>query len=68
MTITTVGIDLAKNVFAVHCIDQNGKLFWLNPRCRVQHFLNSSQVYLPVSWNGSLLRLLLGKIIQAVWP
>ncbi|MDH0475322.1 hypothetical protein N7362_11065 [Aeromonas caviae] len=25
MTITTVGIDLAKNVFAVHCIDQNGK-------------------------------------------
>ena len=37
MTITTVGIDLAKNVFAVH------------PRCRVQHFLNSSQVYLPVS-------------------
>ncbi|ELH5629311.1 hypothetical protein Q9V93_004107 [Salmonella enterica] len=25
MTITTVGIDLAKNVFAVHCVDQNGK-------------------------------------------
>lgn len=49
MTITTVGIDLAKNVFAVHCIDQMVKLFWLNPRCRVQHFLNSSQVYLPVS-------------------
>ena len=24
MTITTVGIDLAKNVFAVHCVDQEG--------------------------------------------
>ena len=25
MTITTVGIDLAKNVFAVHSVDQNGR-------------------------------------------
>lgn len=25
MTITTVSIDLAKNVFTVHCVDQNGK-------------------------------------------
>lgn len=25
MTITTVGIDLAKNVFAVHGVDQNGR-------------------------------------------
>lgn len=25
MTITTIGIDLAKNVFAVHGVDQNGK-------------------------------------------
>jgi transposase len=25
MTITTVGIDLAKNVFAVHGVDQNEK-------------------------------------------
>ncbi len=24
MTITTIGIDLAKNVFAVHGVDQNG--------------------------------------------
>jgi hypothetical protein len=36
-------------VFAVHCIDQNGKAVLVKPRCRVQHFLNSSQVYLPVS-------------------
>lgn len=25
MTFTTVGIDLAKNMFAVHGVDQNGK-------------------------------------------
>ena len=31
MTITTVGIDLAKNVFAVHCVDQNGVLGILPP-------------------------------------
>ena len=31
MTITTVGIDLAKNVFAVHCIDQNGKAVLVKP-------------------------------------
>jgi hypothetical protein len=35
-----VGIDLAKNVFAVHGVDQNGKLFWLNPKYRVLHFLS----------------------------
>ncbi len=32
MTITTVGIDLAKNVFAVHCIDQNGKAVLVKPK------------------------------------
>lgn len=37
MTITTVGIDLAKNVFAVHCVDQHSKtvspdcLLWVYP-------------------------------------
>jgi transposase len=40
MTITTVGIDLAKNVFAVHCVDQMVKLFWLNPKYRVLPFLS----------------------------
>ena len=49
MTITTVGIDLAKNVLLFTALTKMVKLFWLNPRCRVQHFLNSSQVYLPVS-------------------
>lgn len=32
MTITTVGIDLAKNVFAVHCVDQNGKTVLIKPK------------------------------------
>ncbi|AOM39754.1 hypothetical protein A9255_03655 [Xenorhabdus hominickii] len=32
MTITTVGIDLAKNVFAVHDVDHNGKTVLVKPR------------------------------------
>ena len=28
MSIITVGIDLAKNVFAVHGVDDNGKAVW----------------------------------------
>ncbi len=40
MTITTVGIDLAKNVFAVHGVDQMVELFWLSLKYRVLHFLS----------------------------
>ncbi|WP_407302691.1 hypothetical protein ACHQJB_12755 [Raoultella planticola] len=32
MTITTVGIDLAKNVFAVHGFDQNGRTVLVKPK------------------------------------
>lgn len=32
MTITTGGIDLVKNVFAVHCADQNGKTVLVKSR------------------------------------
>lgn len=32
MAITTVGIDLAKNVFAVHCVDQNGSTVLVKPK------------------------------------
>lgn len=38
MTITTVGIDLAKNVFAVHGVDQNGRTVLVKPKghcCKV---------------------------------
>ena len=26
MSIVTIGIDLAKSIFAVHCVDENGKV------------------------------------------
>lgn len=32
MTIITIGIDLAKNVFAVHSVDQNGKTVLVKSR------------------------------------
>lgn len=32
MTITTVGIALAKNVFAVHGVDQNGRTVLVKPK------------------------------------
>ena len=32
MTIVTVGIDLAKNVFAVHGVDEAGKPALVRPR------------------------------------
>ena len=32
MAIITVGIDLAKNVFAVHSVDENGKAVLVKPK------------------------------------
>ena len=32
MSIITVGLDLAKNVFAVHGVDENGKMVWVKPK------------------------------------
>ena len=32
MTIITLGIDLAKNIFAVHSVDENGKAVLLKPK------------------------------------
>ncbi|MFC0691343.1 IS110 family transposase, partial [Paraburkholderia humisilvae] len=32
MSIVTIGIDLAKNVFAVHGVDENGKAMLIKPR------------------------------------
>ena len=32
MDIVTVGIDLAKNVFALHGIDQSGKAVFIKPK------------------------------------
>ena len=32
MAIMTIGIDLAKNVFAVHGVDENGKPVLIKPK------------------------------------
>ncbi|CAB1368166.1 conserved protein of unknown function [Denitratisoma oestradiolicum] len=32
MSIITVGIDLAKNIFAVHGVDDNGKVVLVKPK------------------------------------
>lgn len=39
MSIITVGIDLAKNVFAVHGVDDNGKSVLVKPRVSREHLL-----------------------------
>lgn len=37
MSIITVGIDLAKNVFAVHGVDENGKAVLVKPKISREH-------------------------------
>ena len=37
MSIITVGIDLAKNVFAVHGVDENGKAVLVKPKVSREH-------------------------------
>lgn len=40
MNIVTIGIDLAKNVFALHGVDQSGKAVLIKPkvvRCQLLH-------------------------------
>ena len=39
MSIITVGIDLAKNVFAVHGVDDNGKAVLVKPKVSREHLL-----------------------------
>ena len=39
MSIITVGIDLAKNVFAVHGVDDNGKAALVKPKASREHLL-----------------------------
>jgi transposase len=39
MSIITVGIDLAKNVFAVHGVDDNGKAALVKPKVSREHLL-----------------------------
>ena len=37
MSIITIGIDLAKNVFAVHGVDENGKAVLVKPKVSREH-------------------------------
>jgi transposase len=39
MSIITVGIDLAKNIYAVHGVDENGKAALIKPRVIREHLL-----------------------------
>jgi transposase len=39
MSIITVGIDLAKNVFAMHGVDDNGKPALVKPKVSREHLL-----------------------------
>lgn len=39
MSIITIGIDLAKNVFAVHGVDENGKAVLVKPKVAREHLL-----------------------------
>jgi transposase len=39
MSIITIGIDLAKNVFAVHGVDGNGKAVLVRPKVAREHLL-----------------------------
>lgn len=40
MSIITAGIDLAKNTFAVHGVDDNGKSALVKPRVSREHLLS----------------------------
>jgi hypothetical protein len=60
MAVVTVGIDLAKNVFAVHGVDKNGNAVLVKPKVARAATLRY--------WDGSLFRRSLpGKAFQAVW-
>lgn len=66
MAVVTVGIDLAKNVFAVHGVDKNGNAVLVKPkvaRAALPELIANLRY-----WDGSLFRRsLLGKAFQAVW-
>lgn len=46
-TITTIGIDLAKHLFAVHGADASGKPVLVRPNVRREQLLDCSRSYLP---------------------
>ena len=51
MPIITIGIDLAKNIFAVHGVNENGQPALVKPKISPCH---SSPIYRRVSLAGAL--------------
>lgn len=69
MTVVTVGIDLAKNIFAVHGVDKNGNAVLVKPKVP-RAALPELIANLPpctIGMDGLLRRSLLGKAFQSVW-
>ena len=49
MTIITIGIDLAKNIFAVHGVNENGHAELVKPKVSRDQLLPLIAIYRPVS-------------------
>ena len=47
MTIITIGIDLAKNIFAAHGVNENGHAELVNPTLAAINNCHSSPIYRP---------------------
>ncbi len=54
MKITTVGIDLAKNVFQVHGVNERGKTMLKKQLKREQMMLFFTNLPPLLNWNGGL--------------
>lgn len=68
MTITTIGIDLAKNVFAVHGVEQNGKTVLVKSRVTRAALPGDCRFTSLCYRDGGVLRgSLLGKTVSAIW-
>lgn len=73
MIITTVGIDLAKNVFAVHGVDKNGIPVLIKPKVprtalpELMANLPPCTIGMEACSGAHYWGTLLGKIIHAVW-
>jgi len=53
MSMITVGIDLAKNVFAVHGVDDNGKPVLVKPKVAREHWRPLIAPLPPCNYSGA---------------
>ena len=68
MSIITIGIDLAKNIFAVHGVNENGKAELVKPKLSRDLLLPLVASSAVPNRHGSLLRRTpLGTPIPSVW-